>query len=244
MTERLYFTDCYIKEFKATINEIYPNGIVLNKSAFYPEGGGQLGDRGKIYYGKDYKSVLKVKNTRQKQDKVIHELESTKGLETGMLVEGQLDWEQRYQQMRAHSAQHIISRYFQLKLKAETVSNQLKRASGRLDFSPLTKLTPKKLDAISEEINGKISKDMKITFVFLQREEAIAFLKEKEYQVHYLEMVPKSVKEFRIVSIDDYDWAACAGTHVRNSQEIGGIKIEKTENKGKLRERIYYSLVP
>lgn len=241
MTERIYFTDCYVKEFKASITEVFPNGIVLDRSAFYPEGGGQLGDQGKIFYGKGY-TELSVKNTRLKHGKVIHEVDSTKGLETGHPVKGVLDWERRYQQMRAHSAQHIISRYFQLNLKAETVSNQLKGTTCRLDLSPLTKLNREDLSNISEIINRIISEKMDISISFLNRNEAITFLKEKEYQVKYLNMVPESVKEFRIVSIDDYDWAACAGTHVRNSQEIGKITIEKTENKGKLRERIYYSL--
>ena len=98
------------------------------------------------------------------------------------------------------------------------------------------------LNKISAQINEIISSNMPVSISFLPRKEAISFLKDKEYQTQYLDMVPKSVQKFRIVSIDNYDWAACAGTHVQNTSEIGYISLENTVNKGKLRERIYYTL--
>jgi misacylated tRNA(Ala) deacylase len=106
----------------------------------------------------------------------------------------------------------------------------------------MSKITSEELKELSAQINEIISSNMPVSISFLPREEAIAFLREKEYQTKYLDMVPKSVQNFRIISIDDYDFAACAGTHVRNTSEIGQISLEKTENKGKLRERIYYTI--
>ncbi len=239
MTERLYLTDCYIREFTGTIIEILPNGIILDQSAFYPESGGQLGDQGIL---KSENGKIVVKNTRQQQRKVIHETESIEGLEVGMQIQGELDWYRRYKMMRAHTAQHCISRFFQVNWHAETVSNKLKTSINRLDLSPLSKIPLEELKEISAQINKLISSKMPVSISFLPRKEAITFLKDKEYQTQYLDMVPKSVQEFRIISIDNYDWAACAGTHVQNTSEIGLISLEKTVNKGKLRERIYYSL--
>ncbi|MFX1282855.1 MAG: alanyl-tRNA editing protein [Promethearchaeota archaeon] len=239
MTYRLYLKDCYIRDFNAKIAEITPKGITLNQSAFYPEGGGQLGDRGVIEWEEGETSVI---NTHQRQGKIIHELESIEGLNEGMQIKGKLDWSRRYQQMRAHTAQHCISRFFQVNYQAETVSNQLKTTSNRLDLSPLHKIPSKELNKISNKINDLISTNMPVIISFLPRDEAISFLKEKKYQTHYLNMVPKSVQEFRIISINDYDWAACAGTHVKNTSECGHISLYKTVNKGKLRERVYYSL--
>ena len=240
MTERLYLNDCYIRDFSGIIVEITPKGVILDRSAFYPEGGGQLGDRGILKWEERETPII---NTRQQKGKVVHELESVEGLKTGMQIKAELDWSRRYHLMRAHTAQHMISRYFQLNFQALTVGNQLKTTSNRLTLSPLSKISAEELTTISAEVNRLISNNMLVTISFLPREEAINFLKEKEYQTQYLNMVPKSVQEFRIISIDEYDWAACAGTHVRNTSEIGQISLDRTMNKGKERERVYYSLV-
>lgn len=240
MTERLYLANCYIRKFSGNIIEILPNGIVLDKSAFYPESGGQLGDLGILKTKNGEK--IEVKNTVQQRGKVIHEVESTKGLEIGMQLQGELDWIRRYQMMRAHTAQHCISRFFQINYKAETVSNKLKTTINRLDLSPFSKLPSENLNEISAQINELLSRNMPVSISFLPRKEAIHFLRRKEYQTQYLDMVPKSVQEFRIVSIDNYDFAACAGTHVQNTSEIGNISLKKTENKGMQRERIYYTI--
>lgn len=239
MTERLYLPDCYIRKFQGTIIKILPKGIILDRSAFYPESGGQLGDQGIL---KLENGEIAVKNTRQQRGNVIHEVESIEGFEIGMQIQGELDWVRRYQMMRAHTAQHCISRFFQINYHAETVSNQLKTTINRLDLSPLLKLPSEKLNEISAQVNELLSSNMPVSISFLPRKEAIIFLNDKEYQTQYLDMVPKSVQHFRIVSVNDYDWAACAGTHVQNTSEIGHISLEKTVNKGKLRERIYYSL--
>ncbi|MFX0182637.1 MAG: alanyl-tRNA editing protein [Candidatus Hodarchaeota archaeon] len=239
MTKRLYLTDCYCQNFEATITEILPEGVVFDRSAFYPESGGQLGDRGILKWGEKTVNVI---NTRQQKGQLIHLMDSNEGLEEGMTLHAELDWNRRYQQMRAHSAQHVISRFFQLNYKAETVSNQLKLNSCRLDLFPLSRVSVEELTDISGRVNEIISRNMPISISFLPRDEAIAFLKEKQYQIQYLNMVPKSVKEFRIVSIDNYDFAACAGTHIQNTSEVGKVFLEKTVNKGKKRERVYYSL--
>ena len=238
MTKRIYNTDNYIKYFKSTLVKTTREGIILTKTCFYPEGGGQPGDRGTLII-KD--QPIKVNNTRIKGGLVIHETES-QDFKVGSEVEGKLDWNYRYRLMRSHSAQHVISRYFQVNYQAETVSTQLKFEKSRLDFQPLRKITPEELKKITKNINMILAKNLPISIKALPREEAFSYLREKKYQTRYLEMVPKSIKFIRIISIGEYDFAACAGTHVKNTSEISKTSLISTKNKGKLRERIFYTV--
>ncbi|MFX0172544.1 MAG: alanine--tRNA ligase-related protein [Candidatus Hodarchaeota archaeon] len=167
MTKRLYLTDCYCRNIETSIINVNSKGVVLNQSVFYPESGGQLGDQGKLKWGD---KIANVTSTRQQKGELIHELNSTNGLEKGMTVNTELDWNQRYQQMRAHSAQHVISRFFQLNYEAETVSNQLKTTLCRLDLFPSSKISNDELSDISNQINNIISKKMPVSISFLPRE--------------------------------------------------------------------------
>ncbi len=238
MTKRLYLEDNYMKDFKTTLDKTTTDGLVLKETSFYPEGGGQPGDKGTLIINNH---PIKVKNTRIKKGEIIHETD-IQDFSVGSEVEGKLNWEYRYELMRSHSAQHVISRYFQINFQSETVSTHLKQSKSRLDFQPLRKISPEELTEITIEINSILAKKLPILIKTLPREEAFAYLREKEYQTKYLEMVPKSVKSIRIISIGDYDFAACAGTHVKNTAEIGKISLISTKNKGKLRERIFYSV--
>ncbi|PWI48291.1 hypothetical protein CEE45_07495 [Candidatus Heimdallarchaeota archaeon B3_Heim] len=239
MTKRIYETDNYIKDFNSTLVKNTSKGIVLKETCFYPEGGGQPGDRGSLII-KD--QPIKVNNTRIHQELVIHETD-TQDFPVGSKVEGKLDWNYRYRLMRSHSAQHVISRYFQVNYQAETVSTQLKYEKSRLDFQPLRKIPLEELGTITKKINMILAKKLPVSIKALPREEAFSYLREKKYQTKYLEMVPKSIKSIRIVSIGDYDFAACAGTHVKNTSEIGKVSLISTKNKGKFRERIFYTVI-
>ena len=240
MTERLYLENSYLKEFKAQIIEITPKGVVLDKTAFYPESGGQVGDKGTL----EIKNrMIAVTNTRLDKGKIIHEIPDIE-IQVGVEVKGKINWDYRYKLMRSHSAQHVISRWFQLNFKAETVSNKLKYDKSRLDLHPLRKIPSDELETIEKSINEYLFQNLPISITSRPRKEAIEFLKEKEYQIKYLEMVPKSVQDFRIITIGEYDFAACAGTHVKNTSEIGEVNLLSTKNKGKLRERIVYSVHP
>ncbi|MHA1978786.1 MAG: alanyl-tRNA editing protein [Candidatus Hodarchaeales archaeon] len=240
MTERLYLENSYLKEFKAQIIEKAPNGVVLDKTVFYPESGGQVGDKGTLEIEN---RVINVTNTRLDKGKIIHEIPDTE-MELGVEVKGKINWDFRFRLMRSHSAQHVISRWFQLNLEAETVSTQLKYEKSRLDLHPLRKISSDELETIEKSMNEYLFQNLPISITSRPRKEAIEFLKEKKYQIKYLEMVPKSVQDFRIITIGEYDFAACAGTHVENTSEIGEIKLWSTKNKGKLRERIFYSVYP
>jgi len=240
MTELLHMHDNYIREFEAKITEVGDGFLVLDRTAFYPEGGGQIGDQGIILYDAHDVKVT----TAKKQDGAIrHLIDGDFQFEVGASVNGILDWERRYECMRFHTAQHILSRYLQLHYGAITVGNQITPGKSRADFSPLESFDESMKAEVEKGVNTILSQDNDVIIKFMPRDEAITFLGSKGYQVRYLEMVPKSVKEFRVISIGDYDAASCAGTHVANTKEIGEIKIGKSKNVGAGKRRIYFTLV-
>ena len=239
LTEMLYMRDNYVKEFEATIKGITADSIILDRSAFYYEGGGQIADTGIL---KGNQSQVKVIDT-QKRDNVVHHIISGEHtFKVGDTVTGIINWDQRYECMRFHTAQHILSRYLQVNYDLETVGNQISCDKSRADYAPLEQVDESMKLSIAEGVNEVLARNLPVNITFMPRNEAIAFLKEKGYQYRYLEMVPENVVEFRVVTIGDYDAASCAGTHVANTNEIGSIRIGKTKNVGAGKRRIYFSL--
>lgn len=240
MTELLHMHDNYIRDFEAKVIEVGDGFVVLDRTAFYPEGGGQVGDQGIISYNQQDVKVT----TAMKQEGVIrHLIDGDFQFEVGTSVKGTLDWERRYECMRFHTAQHILSRYLQLNYDAITVGNQITPGKSRADFSPLESFDESMKAEVENGVNKILSQDNDVIIKFMPRADAIEFLGSRGYQVRYLEMVPKSVKEFRVISIGEYDAASCAGTHVANTKEIGEIRIGKSKNVGAGKRRIYFTLV-
>ncbi len=241
MTELLHMKDNYIKEFDAKVVEVDDDYVVLDQTAFYPEGGGQTGDRGWLTDGSEEVVVLK---TIKAEGQVRHLLGDMNPFQVGQPVHGRLDWDFRYECMRFHTAQHILSRYLQHNYGLETVGNNITPGKSRADYHPLESFDEDMKREVEAGVNEIISRNIDVEIRFMPREEAIAYLNERGYQTRYLEMVPKSVKIFRVIIIGDYDASSCAGTHVANTGEIGGIKIGKTKNVGAGKRRIYFSLLP
>ena len=239
MTELLHMRDNYIHEFDATVEEIHGDYVVLDRTAFYPEGGGQSGDRGILEF--ENRSVI-VKNTKKEKGIVKHLVNEQLPFGVGDSVHGSLDWEYRYECMRFHTAQHVLSRFLQLKYDLETVGNMITPGESRADYSPIEHIDEAMKLEIENGVNELLLQNMEVTITFMPREEAISFLSKKGYQTRYLEMVPSSVKIFRVLLIDDYDAASCAGTHVANTSEIGEIQIAKTKNVGSGKRRLYFKL--
>ncbi len=239
MTELLHMSDNYLREFDATIIEVGEGYVVTDKTAFYPEGGGQSGDRGTL---SDGTNTVRVVDTKKREGKAVHLLDQAPPFEVGSSIHGVIDWDFRYECMRFHTAQHVLSRYLQLNHGLETYGNMIKPGRSRADYHPIDHFTDELKREVEAGVNEVLAKNLEVKIEFMPRDEAIAFLKEMGYQVRYLEMVPKTVKEFRVVMVDDYDAAACAGTHVANTREIGRIKIGKTKNVGAQKQRLYFSL--
>jgi misacylated tRNA(Ala) deacylase len=239
MTELLHMKDNYLRSFDARVISSGEDYVILDRTAFYPEGGGQSSDRGAL---SDGSRTLQVKEVRKEGGEIRHKLDGSP-FPAGMQVHGEINWNIRYECMRFHTAQHILSRYLQLNYNVETVGNNISPGESRADYSPLESFDDEMKRQVEVGVNKIIQQDIDVEIHFMPRKEAITYLKSKGYQIRYLEMVPKSVKEFRVLIIGDYDAASCAGTHVANTKEIGGIQIGKSKNVGAGKRRIYFKLL-
>lgn len=239
MTDLLYMRDNYLKEFDAVIEKASEDYVVLDRTAFYPLGGGQSSDRG--YLRSEVQ--LPIHEVRKAEGEIRHFTKDPVPFDVGHEVHGEIDWNWRYECMRFHTAQHILSRYLQLNYDVETVGNMIKPGRSRADYSPLESFDDSMKREVENGVNEILSQNLDVETRFMPRDDAISYLNERGYQTRYLEMVPKNVAEFRVLIIGNYDAASCAGTHVGNTKEIGKLSIGKSKNVGAGKRRIYFTLL-
>jgi misacylated tRNA(Ala) deacylase len=238
MTDLLHMNNNYTREFDAVVQGAGEDYVVLNRTAFYPEGGGQSTDFGTLTDGI---RRVNVKEVRKVEEEVRHKLDSAP-FAVGSEVHGEIDWTRRYECMRFHTCQHVLSRYLQQNYNVETVGNMITPGESRADYSPLESFDEEMKRKVEEGVNEILDQHLEVEIKFMPRIEAIAFLNQRGYQTRYLAMVPESVQEFRVLMIGDFDVASCAGTHVKNTREIGHIQIGKSKNVGAGKRRIYFKL--
>ncbi len=239
MTEVLYMKDCdsnYIKKFKARVVKQKDDYVVLDRTAFYPVGGGQPSDTGTLRWGDGDGEESRVKEVTKKGI-IKHHLEGITPPE-GTMVTGELDWEKRYGHMRMHTAQHIVSGVVFDEYGARTVGNQLYHDRARVDFHPV-KFDQDDLEKIARLANEIISRELEVSIYTEARTILEARVNEERSN---LDLIPRSIPELRVIDIDNFDICPCAGTHVRNTRELGRMRIIKKDNKGKERVRIMYVL--
>ncbi|HIQ30021.1 MAG TPA: alanyl-tRNA editing protein [Candidatus Caldiarchaeum subterraneum] len=233
MTELLYLKDSYLKEFEATVVKVDGNRLYLDKTIFYPRGGGQPSDRGVVTIGaRSYEVQEVVKDG----DDVAHILaEDAEGVGEGAAVKGVIDWPLRYAHMRYHTALHIISgaAYRLYKEEAKITGSQIYSDRARMDLA-LEGLNREKIDAIINLSNEVVNEGREVVYRFVTREEAMQMSDLIRVKP---ELIP-SIPILRIVEIKDFDAQLDGGTHVRNTREVGQITVTKIENKGKKNRRI------
>ena len=236
MTEFLYLKDSYLKEFDAKIVAINDNSIELDKTVFYPTGGGQPNDIGVI---SSNGSELQVIDVKKQEDKILHYLSPQIRLTADSQIIGKIDWDRRYKFMRMHTASHIIASVFHQKHRALITGNQIGLEKTRFDFS-LEGFNRQKIEECIDEANSLIRKNADINVYFLKSEEAMKI----PNIVKLAGALPPNLQTLRIVEIEDIDTQADGGTHVKNTKEIGKIELLKMENKGKSNRRVYFKLFP
>ncbi len=234
MARALYMDDSYLKSWNAKVVSVADDKyVVLDKTAFYPKGGGQPSDEGFII--KDNQK-FKVVYVGKFSGKISHEVDKP-GLKEGEQVSCELDWERRYTFMRYHTASHLISNILYRRADAKITGNQIELDKTRMDFS-MQDYSPEKLRTFVEEANNIIEKDLPITIDYMAREEVLG----KPELARLAVGLPKNIKEFRIVRIGDIDEQVDGGTHINHLKEIGKIEVTKTVNKGKSNRRMYFIL--
>ena len=237
MTELLYLCDSYLKEFEAKVIAVNEKHVFLDRTAFYPNSGGQLGDIGsivKLSNGLRF-SVL---NTKKSPEGICHEVDKD-GLAAGDSVKCEIDWQRRYKLMRMHTAAHMLSAIINTRSGALITGNQLGTDQSRMDFS-LENFDRDAMASICEAANTHIKEDHAVKIYFLPREEAMKI----PSVVKLAGALPPNLETLRIVEIESVDKSLDGGTHVANLAEIGTIEIVKMENKGKSNRRVYFAVKP
>ncbi|WP_435317804.1 alanyl-tRNA editing protein [Haloarchaeobius sp. TZWSO28] len=240
MTKPLFLDDSTIRQFDATVERVLDDRVVLDRTAFYPTGGGQPHDTGTLTGDGETWTVTDV----QKKDTIYHTIDGTPP-EPGTTVTGELDWDRRHAHMRYHTAQHLLSALLLDEFDAETTGNQVYADRARLDCA-YDRFDTADLDAIEDRLNELVDDERPVRWYELDREEAEDRL---DTQRTRIDLLPDSITELRIVEIagetpDDepFDRTACAGTHVSNTSDIGSVTVTGRETRGSGEERIYFEL--
>ncbi len=207
--------------------------VVLDQTIFYPKGGGQPHDTGKMLRNNEIFDVVFVGKF---SGEISHEVYPA-GLKVGDRVHCVLDWEHRYRLMRSHTAAHVFASALCNGTGALVTGNQLEIDKVRFDFS-LEKFEPQILEEYVAKANELFRTDTPVKWYELPREEALSI----PGVVKMAEAFPPNIPRLRIVEVVGVDRQADGGTHVRNLKEVGQIEVLKTENKGKNNRRVYFTL--
>lgn len=235
MTKLLYWYNPYLKEFDAQVIEIIENKIILDQTAFHPNSGGVVNDTGKILWKEEEYNVL---NVYKENNKIIHLLDRKPEFKIGDIVHGILDWERRYRLMKLHTAAHIVSAILYKEYKALVSGGEITLEYGREDYAISFEDWKFAFEDSINKANKIIELGIPVKIYFLKKEEALKI----PGIVKLLDKFPPDIEEWRIVEIEGIDIQADGGPHVSNTKEIGGIKILKTENRGKNKKRLYFTL--
>ena len=234
-TELLYLRDAQLAEFDASITAVDGDRVDLDRTAFYPTGGGQPHDTGTLRWDGGQARVVEV---RKEGDATWHRLEGDVP-PPGTEVHGEVDWERRHQLMRTHTALHVLCGVIWNEWGTAVTGGNMEPLAARMDFEfdPLPEgFGPR----IEELVNAELAADRPIEVTFLPRAEAVL---DQDLIRTKVNMVPESVPEVRVVDIVGLDKQADGGTHVRSTGEVGRIRVVKTESKGKGNKRIRIEVV-
>lgn len=237
-TEQMYYADTYMREFEATVLKVINNEfVVLEKTCFYPEGGGQPADHG--YFAYDGGVQAEVVDVQKIGRVILHKIKTENLPKEGSTVQGILDWEKRYSLMKAHTGTHLINGAARRVLGEHVwqAGTQKGVESTRIDISHYRRLTAEEIHKIETLANEAVLADMQVETAWLPRNEAESCYGFRLYQGG---AVPG--KMIRVVKTGTWDVEACAGTHLKSTGEIGYVKIRSTERVQDGVERLVYSV--
>lgn len=231
MTELLAQADAYLKEFDAIVTAINGDLVALDRTAFYPRGGGQLSDTGILRVGEDDYKVLEVK--KQGPD-AWHKLDRAAAFAVGAQVHGVIDWDRRYKLMRTHTALHILCGMMFRDYGVSVTGGDMEPLAARMDFE-LERMSADFAREVEEKVNAEIAAAREIRVKVLPREEAFQIPDLIRTKINLL---PPDIKQVRTVEIVGLDLQADGGTHVANTREVGHVRVVGHESKGKINKRL------
>lgn len=236
-TDPLYHQDSYIRAFEARVVGVDGAAVALDRTAFFPGGGGQLADQGALVWDGRRLPLAAL----SKRDGVVwHGLEADAAIPPlGAIVTGELDWDSRYRMMRTHTALHMLCGIIFRDFGAQVTGGQMYPDRARMDFA-LEVPAPDLVRDIEARVNAAVETDHPVKVYDLPRAEAFAIPDLIRTKINLL---PPGITRVRIVEIVGLDLQADGGTHVHSTREVRGIRVLKTENKGKRNKRIEIALI-
>ena len=242
--QQLCYSDAYLRSVDALVVSVEDGEtggplVVLDRTVFYPGGGGQPSDRGLILRGSDGRSWT-VKSARKTGGEIAHELESDSGEPpaVGDQVQVDLDWARRLALMRTHTALHTLCGVVWRDYGALVTGGNMEPGSGRMDFE-FERMSGDLVDAIEAGVNAELAAARDVRVNVLPRDEAFAIPDLIRTKVNLL---PPGIDEIRTIDIVGLDLQADGGTHVANTREVGGIRVTGYESKGRINKRIRIEL--
>ena len=230
MTDILCYNDSYLQDFEAIVTDVVGTGIVLDKTVFYPGGGGQPCDTGTIKWDGGSTEISKVLRV---DGKLVHKVEDSMP-DVGESITGVIDWDKRYQLMRTHTALHILCGVVWRDYAAQVTGGNMTPLQARMDFE-LSEMSSGFASEIENRVNQEVQAERDIKVFNLSREEAFKIPDLIRMKINKL---PESIAEVRIVDITGLDLQADGGTHVHNTREVGKIRVIGHESKGRINKRL------
>ena len=230
MAEQLFQTDSYLREFTAAVTAVAGNAVCLDRTAFYPSGGGQPCDVGLLRAGE---MTYQVTKTSRSEGDILHEVDWEPPA-VGTAVTGTVDWDNRHALMRTHTALHVLCGVIWRDFGAHVTGGNMTPLAARMDFE-LEQMSADFAEEVERRANDEIAAARSISVHFLPRGEAMAHPDLIRTRINLL---PEGITEIRIVDIDGLDVQADGGTHVANTREVGRIRVVGHESKGRINKRL------
>ena len=225
-TDDRFSRDAYLTTTEATVAEFGDEGLVLDRTVFYPRGGGQPGDTGTIRWDG---GEVRVADTVKRGADVLHVLESNPAPPRGTAVIAEIDWPRRHLLMRTHTALHALSGIVFSDYGARVTGGNMEPGVARMDFE-LESISQEFGSGVEEKLNAALAQDRTVHVLFLPRDQALT---DPDLIRTKVSLIPDHVDPIRVIDIEGIDRQADGGTHVRSTAEVGTVRVVKTENKGK-----------
>ena len=234
MTEKVFYQDSYRKTHSSEVVEVRGDGLLLAATIFYPLGGGQPGDTGRLTIaGRSYRVV----DTRYADDRssILHLIEEDlRSIQPGDAVDMEIDWERRHRLMRMHTSMHLVCSL----ISAQATGGAVGETESRLDFDLQGQIVDK--EQLTADLNALVARGIPVTVGSITDAE----LDRNPELVRTMSVQPpRGAGTVRTISIEGTDYQPCGGTHVRNTAEIGELLVTGLKNKGKQNKRISLALV-
>jgi misacylated tRNA(Ala) deacylase len=233
-SEDIAETDAYRKSTDATVVEVRPEGVVLDRTVFYARGGGQPGDTGLLKWDG---GEVRVLDTFKQGGDSIHAVEGVPP-EVGTAVTAEIDWERRHVLMRTHTALHAMSGIVWRDYGAKVTGGNMEPGVARMDFE-LESMSGEFGREVEAKLNEELGVDRPVRVEFLARQEA---LQDPDLIRTKVNLIPEAVDPIRVITIERLDRQADGGTHVRSTGEVGPVRVVKTESKGRAFKRMRIEL--